>query len=579
MVVVNIRNRNQFLNHPVMKNSCHKICHSRTGFPGLLQIQQYRYTRLLAVLLAVATMNLTNGCYYFKVNTKYQPPEGTVRSIQSQQKDFFLHFNQNMWVLSNIEFADNVITAERREISRGEYTYVANPDRPNRYLTKAKNNQKHLLNEVHLYADEYTDMGNNRLSIPLESIRKIETREKDKATTAGSWILGTLGVIAGVYVVILILVLIFKQSCPFIYTFDGEQYHFAGEIFGGAIQPGLERHDFLLLPDLKPVEGEYHLRVTNEIKEIQHINLLVLNVIDHDEHVQVMMDKYGQVHTLADQVMPVTAHTVNGNDVLPLVTGKDEYAYYFNDAVAISYTYDEIILTFPKPAGINEGKLVIRAKNSLWLEHVFANFHELFGGMYNAFDRKEAKRPADEMRELMFNQGFPLSVYVQNEGEWQFIDFYEIAGPMAMKDDILPIHFTDTESETLQIKLKTGYMFWEMDFAAMDFTRNMPLEVTTIQASSAIDENGVDVLGNILFDDQLYYIQPEIGNEANLIFDVPGQISDSRTLILHSKGYYKVLTDQKGRPDWKKLKTFRDPGRMAQFSKELFEHYYAISQQ
>ena len=212
----------------------------------------------------------------------------------------------------------------------------------------------------------------------------------------------------------------------------------------------------------------------------------------------------------------------------------------------------------------------------MWLEHVFTGFHEMFGGMYNTFSRKEGKRPASEMRELMFNQGFPLAVYVEKDGEWILNDFFEVAGPMAYKDDILAIDLGGITGDSVRVKLETGFMFWELDYAAMDFTRNLALEAVTVSATEATDENGKSVLQNINSDDGRYYVQPEIGNQALVYYPVPEFSDVSRTVILHSKGYYKIIREQKGRADLKTLKTFRDPGRMAQYSKEMYEQFLTL---
>jgi hypothetical protein len=191
---------------------------------------------------------------------------------------------------------------------------------------------------------------------------------------------------------------------------------------------------------------------------------------------------------------------------------------------------------------------------------------------------KRRKKQNSELRELMFSQGFPLSVFLEKDGEWELQDFYEIAGPMAMKDDILAINLSGIESEDIHIKIETGLMFWDIDYVAIDFTENIPLKTTTLTAYDAIDENGLNITEAIQNNDNLYYTQPIIGNEAMVTFEVPEFTDESRTIILHSKGYYKILRDQKGRADWKTLKTFREPGRMQQFSKELFDQFMAISQ-
>ena len=548
-------------------------------FPGLVAIQKSRLSRYLAILLAFLTLNMIQGCYYFKVNTYRNPSSSKVSTLDNQGKNFILHFNDRTLQLTNVELRDQELLGEVSEIPRLLPRYVANPNKPNRYHKKSNNNQTYLLNEVHLYIDEYTDLGNNKISIPVSSISKAEVYDKDTATTTGSWILGGLGIAAGVYLILAILVLIFKQSCPFIYIHDGNDYRFAGEIFSGAIQPGLERNDYLRLTGIKPTEGHYHLKVTNEVKEIQHINLMQLMVIDHPENTEVLNDKYGTTHTIALANEPLEAVTLTGENVLPLVSGKDDRMYLFNGAATTGHNSDALFLTFDKPEPARKGKLLIRAKNSLWVENVFSGFHDKFGRIYKAFDRREEKRPAAELRELMASQGFPLSVYLKKNGSWELQDFYEIAGPMALKDDILAIDLGEIEEPQIQIKLETGFMFWEIDYAAIDYSENQKIDITTVGVAEALDENGLDVAPMISGDDRLYYSQPIIGNEANLIFDAPEPTNEARTVILHSKGYYKVLRDQTGKADWKELRTFREPGRMQKYSKELFEQYLGFWKQ
>ncbi len=560
-----------------MKNHWRNLFIARISFPGLVAIQKLKATRWIAFLLILATMNLTHSCYYFKVNTKQNPAPETIANLEEQGKNFILHFNDKIWKLNNVALTDKNLSGEVSETGDFNSRPVVNTQKPNRYYKKANLNQSYLLKEVHLYVDELIQYENNKITIPSSSISKIEIYDKDTATTTGSWILGALGISASVVLILAILVAIFKESCPFIYTHNGEEYNFAGEIFSGAIQPGLERHDYLLLPDLKPNNDEYLLKVTNEVKEIQHINLMELKVFDHAEGVNILMDKYGKVHTFLEPVLPNKAETSEEQEVLSLLDKKDTYAYLFNDLADSEYAFSEVVLTFNKPENAKSGKLILRAKNSLWIEHVFSGFHDMFGGKYKAFDKREAKKPAEELRTLMFEQGFPLRVYIDKDGEWVLQDFYEIAGPMAMKNDVLVVDLKETTGETVKIKLETGLMFWELDYVAMDFTENVPYHEVTVPALQAMDENNLNIVESIKNDDQNYYSQPIIGNEAVVSFPVPQFTDESRTVVLHSKGYYKIIRDQKGRAQWKKLKTFRDPGRMAQYSKELYDEFISLS--
>jgi hypothetical protein len=98
-----------------------------------------------------------------------------------------------------------------------------------------------------------------------------------------------------------------------------------------------------------------------------------------------------------------------------------------------------------------------------------------------------------------------------------------------------------------------------------------------VAATEAIDEMGNDVSKLIAADDQQYYVQPYPGNEAMVKFPFPALSNEARSIILHSKGHYKILKDQKGRAEVKTLKTFRQAGRLPEFSKELYQRRMGVT--
>jgi len=171
----------------------------------------------------------------------------------------------------------------------------------------------------------------------------------------------------------------------------------------------------------------------------------------------------------------------------------------------------------------------------------------------------------------MKDQSLPLMVYIENNGIWELYDTFEIAGTLAMKDDVLQINLRNIKSETVKIKLETGFKFWEVDHVAMDFSRNSPVQTKIASLKESYDENGLDISLFLMKNDQSYYIQHEIGNQANLSFPVPEFTNENRTVILESKGYYHILREQQGLPRMIEIMSFREPGRMPLFSRELYK--------
>ncbi len=537
-----------------------------------MKIQKKSTLRLISIALTFVMLNLTFGCHsYFKVNTSSKPSSETISGMNNNGKTIVVHFNEKKWILSGVQVKNNIVTGQLNEYKFQPTLKPIRPDKPNRFLARGNKvkDQKYLLKEVHLYLDEFADMGNNIVSIPVSSINKIEIYDKDSGSTVGSWVLGSIGVTAGAFAVALVFVAIFKESCPFIYTWDGEKYQFAGEIYSGTIHKPLERNDYLKLPAY-PGQKSYSLKITNEVREIQNTNMLELLVIDHPENVNILMDKYGKVTTLNQTTAPLSATNLAGDNVKALVSSKDNLFYQSTSNGPEIPLKDGVILTFPGQADAKIARLAIHAKNSIILDHMMGRFHDMFGTAYKRFMKNQQNAPAAEMRQWSLDQGIPLSLYIERDGKWEFVDYYNIAGPMKYKDDVLSVPLKGNETIPLKVKLEFGSFLWEIDYAAVDYSQDQNVTSYTASVKTAITGEKKDVAGLLNKDDGKYYTQPEVGNEAVVTFDLPEPAAAglSRTVILHSKGWYELLLNPVGKPDMGKLKAFRQPGHFNRFVAE-----------
>ena len=532
------------------------------------RIPKKQVMRWVSVMLVFAVINLTIGCRnYFKVTTSNQPSSEKMAGMNLAEKSIIVHFNQKKWLLTDIQLKDNKLTGVLNDYLMPPTVKPVKPDRPNRYLTRAAHSQRYLLNEVHLYLDEFTDLGNRKVSIPISSISKVEIYDKDTASTVGSYFLGSLGITAGAFLIVTTIVFLTKESCPFIYTKDGDNYQFAGEIYSGSIHKPLERNDYLKLPTY-PGQHSYTLKITNEVKEIQHTNLLELLVIDHPENTGILVDKYGKITTMGQPVAPFKASNLAGEDITKLVSSKDNLFYQSNSKDKDLPLKDGVILTFPGQANAKSAKLAIHAKNSILLDYMLGQFHKMFGSAYKGYMKKQERSSGVEMRKWSLEQGIPLSLYVEREGKWDFVDYYNIAGPMKFKDDVLSIPLNGKETNPLKVKLEFGNFLWEIDYAAVDYSDDQKVTSYTIPAKTAINEEQKDVVGLLNKDDGKYYTQPTLDNKAEVTFDLPTPTNSSRTVILHSKGWYEILLNPVGKPDINKLKSFRQPGQFNRFVNE-----------
>jgi len=212
--------------------------------------------------------------------------------------------------------------------------------------------------------------------------------------------------------------------------------------------------------------------------------------------------------------------------------------------------------------------LAIRAKNAIILDFMLGQFHDMFGSAYHGFMKKQQNASATELRKWTMDQGIPLSLYVERNGKWEFADYYNIAGPMAFKEDVLTIPLNGNETDPLKVKLEFGNLLWEIDYACVDYSPEQKIKSYTIPAKTAISEKQKDVSRLLGTDDSKYYSQPTTENEAVLTFDLPENTEQARTVILHSKGWYQLLRNPTGKPDIEKLKAFRQPGHFNRFVNE-----------
>lgn len=493
--------------------------------------------------------------------------------MAKRQKSFVVHTGESIFYLSDVQIYSDSVYGN----IKGDYKYPYDMSKvkvnsPRRYLPTR--GEKDILNEAHLFVNEIkktTVPGYYKAAFALKDLWRLDINEKNKDVTAASMVIGVVGTVIGSFFGIIILIFLIGMltgSCPLIYVNNGNGYSLAGEIYSGAVYAPLERHDYLVLSDLVPEKGSYRLKMANEAREIQNTNLAELFVVDHPVNSEVLYDKYGKSQTSINSVKPAMASNLEGLDVLPAIGSKDEICYIGdipNNNIPLT---DGVIMTFDLPGGVSSGKLFIRARNSVWLDYVYKNSHELFGGYYDQWVRKQNKRDGDDMKQWYLDQKIPLMVYIEKNGEWEFCDYFNNAGPASFRDDVLALDFKGAD-DVLKIKLESGAFFWEIDYAAIDYSPNLPVEVNRVLVGKAITNKDTDVAGMLKYDDLKYYSQENIGDDADLEFMAPQLTEKQRTVFLHSKGYYQILSESSGLPKPAKLKELREPMKFPEFSRKM----------
>lgn len=510
--------------------------------------------------------------YFMPVTENTGSPSGSGQFItaNSPQKYFILRKGESSYALKDIVVDKTALTLSGR-LSVVDPSHLL-------YLNTGRNNFKYkdtesgtILNEVHIFVPDNVSVDTTRTWVlPLDQISKIEVIQHDRKRTNSSYVLGGIGIGLGVMVLAGVIIALTKSSCPFISVNDGNQFNLQGELFGGAVNAQLEREDYVPLK-ASPVEGRYELRISNELKERQYTNFADLLLVEHPSNVTVYADEDGQWYSVQQPVAPIAALLNNQAGVLNSISRKDDVFCSFNDTTAAS-GINELQLSFPKNPGRGPAKLILHLKNSYWFDYLYGEFTRHFGSSYASWQQQQKSRPAAEMIRWTEEQQIPMSVALKTSDGWKEIRKIKTPGPLANRTIVIPFTPEDANGETLDLRLSTGFMFWELDYAAIDFSANTTYPVTRLHPSGAVDEKGVSVMKELATGDDLYLSQPEAGSYATITYDwnrqaQPGYVY---SVILHTKGYYEPIREYSGEPQMATLNKFREPGAMARFSLERY---------
>ena len=136
------------------------------------------------------------------------------------------------------------------------------------------------------------------------------------------------------------------SSCPFLYTWNGEKFEFITDFLGGGEmgnwagagiynKPDSDEFVRITSDQLKPKDGKYEIRITNELEEVLFLDNLKLVAVEHDANQEVYPNEglgiptFGQkiLYTTENTKSPLIANDMNGKSVLPKISKLDRDFY------------------------------------------------------------------------------------------------------------------------------------------------------------------------------------------------------------------------------------------------------------
>jgi hypothetical protein len=434
---------------------------------------------------------------------------------------------------------------------------------------------------VYSLVDGYKYRCSEPISIPISEVElvwiEIFTTETQEMSS-----IKTLGLVGPLIAVALIAMLVSQKrqkssqgSCPYIYSYDGEKYMFDAEPYGGAICRGLKRTEWCGLENIKEVNGKYKIMATNELDETQFTDEVKLLVVDHPEGVKVVPDISGGIHTFSQPIIPILAYDNRGKDLMPFISKNDKVFWLSQDdgknPEKKEDLRDELIFEFPKPKEAKKAKLLINAFNTLWGSQSLKQYLDLYGDKVNEwYDEINSLGPAYFKMVNMHVRAelYSLQVRVETDDGWKSKGLIIGGGPFVSEDKVYSFDISDVPGDVLKVKLTPPAAFWMINYLAVDYSEDLPVQVTEIEAIEAIDHKGQDVRGILKSNDNNYLSMPNIGDRADLVFESPPHSNGmERTVILKASGYYDIHLEGKGDPQLQLIdKLHSEPGYAVQYA-------------
>jgi hypothetical protein len=546
--------------------------------------------RFVASVMLVLCVNFFMGCNrYFKpvvVNTPTaETKQASLKKLSTENKYFIVRNKDHSYAMKNLVWDESnmALNASLNEIPKEHLLYTEAVD--DKYKVPKKGRPEDaLLQEVHLFVSDSTALNiSHPLVLPLSAVEKIEVIENDKQRTRTSYAWGAVGITLGAALVVVAIAAIISASlneddpqpapsssegsCPYISTLNGDEFELQGEIYSGAIYPALQKDDYLPLK-MTAENGAYNLKISNDLREIQYTDFADLVVAEHDKNVRLLVDPQGNMHSVMQPQLAATASLNNNIDVSKELSKIDYNSCLFKDDNGPQNNQD-LYLVFDNSLAKTKGKLIINARTSSWFIYLYNEFTKGFGSRYNSWVKEQEKKPASELQKWIDEQNIPLTISVKTANGWKEVNKLTSIGPLLNREVVIPLD--NATGEKVEVKISGGYLFWELDYAAIDYSDDAPFTLHEIKPYEAINEKGLSVLPELQNADKKYMVQQTFGDSTMIKYkEAIPTVGMAQTFFFHTSGYYNHPREHTGTPKVGFLKSFQQPGALSAFSKRKF---------
>lgn len=524
----------------------------------------------MLVILSFCTLFLT-GCFqhFFRTGTLKGIDASTIQRLQSQDRYFILHAGNRVMAMNNLKIGKDNLDADLSLLPADHIKYL-NPKKEKPNQLKAKDKFV-TLTEVHMYYSGSIDSTQSHFTAPVSGFNRIDIYEFDPGTTSTNHVLSVVGIVATVAIItgfVALIVALSTCNCPQVYVDNCNNYEFVSGVYSGSIYASMERSDYLPLP-ASATGNELKLKIANVKNEEQYLNRVQLMKINHRSGVNVLIDRHGNAFTYNKPQPAFKAFINNSTDIRKIIADKDNQSYSFNSENNEN-GFSSATFSFKKPANAQKAKLIVHGGNSLWSGYIYHRFAEMFGDKYEAWRDQKDKSDSKEMEQWQKEQSLPLMVYIEKNGHWELADYFAHTGNTATRDMIMELDVSSVTGDEVKIKMETAYQFWNLDYAAIDFSVNETTSISLIDVTSAYKTGNTDHKESLKVKDK-EYCTLFADEEVSLTFNLQDEKEDNEiSLFLACTGYYHNIQKYQGSPDLKTLNSFKTKGSFDDYSRRQF---------
>ena len=161
-------------------------------------INSFFLKKCITIIVLIAFTISFIGCSYFKARNIFTGDIPNINDIGRIHKYFVVHSEGRLYTISNITVDEDYIYGDIDYTDRHFHYYEGRPDR-------VGSHERDIFHEVHIYLSKSSSITTETKQISTKNVREVKIIEANTGKTIESFLLGTIGVGLGVFIIVTIV--------------------------------------------------------------------------------------------------------------------------------------------------------------------------------------------------------------------------------------------------------------------------------------------------------------------------------------------------------------------------------------